>query len=109
MKKCFKCLETKTRSEFYSHPKTADGLLGKCKSCTKKDSNDRFNAKMLEPEWGIAERKRQRIKEEKRRAGGKTKTYIHSKARPPKQQRDANVAFNNAVRDGRIVKCPCVV
>lgn len=37
MKKCFKCGIEKDNSEFYTHPQTGDGLLGKCKDCTKKD------------------------------------------------------------------------
>lgn len=39
-KVCFKCGETKPRSEFYNHPMMGDGKLGKCKSCTKKDANE---------------------------------------------------------------------
>ena len=37
MKKCAKCGETKGRDEFYRQAKMADGLLSKCKTCTKRD------------------------------------------------------------------------
>lgn len=38
LKQCFKCEITKSLTEFYKHPKTADGHLNKCKDCTKSDS-----------------------------------------------------------------------
>ena len=37
-KTCFKCGESKSVDEFYKHPGSADGYLGKCKGCTKKDT-----------------------------------------------------------------------
>jgi hypothetical protein len=37
MKTCFKCKKTKDREAFYKHPSMKDGLLGKCRDCTKKD------------------------------------------------------------------------
>lgn len=37
-KLCFKCGESQPRTEFYKHSAMSDGLLGKCKTCTKKDA-----------------------------------------------------------------------
>lgn len=37
MKRCFKCGQEKSLTDFYEHPMTADGHLGKCKDCTKQD------------------------------------------------------------------------
>lgn len=37
-KTCFRCKTIKPLTEYYKHPKTADGHLGKCKECTKTDN-----------------------------------------------------------------------
>lgn len=38
MKKCFKCFKEKPITDFYKHPKTADGTVNKCKPCFRADS-----------------------------------------------------------------------
>ena len=105
MKTCFKCKTEKERSEFYKHSQMGDGLLGKCKDCTKKDSHERHLVKLQDPEWAIKERKRQREKEERRRRAGKVKKYKQANSKRPK----ANIDLSNAVRTGKIQRKPCQV
>ena len=38
IKNCFKCNIEKPITDFYKHPETTDGRLGKCKKCTKIDN-----------------------------------------------------------------------
>lgn len=62
MKTCFKCGESKELSKFYKHPRMADGRLGKCMECAKKDSARRIEVKKIDPAWVMSERDRSREK-----------------------------------------------
>lgn len=62
VKRCFKCGCEKPLSEFYKHPRTADGHLNKCKDCTKNDVNSNYEKKSKNEEWIKKERVRSREK-----------------------------------------------
>lgn len=62
MKKCFKCNLVKQRISFYKHPLTKDGLLNKCKDCTKSDSKTRISKLSKDNNWKDIEQARCRSK-----------------------------------------------
>lgn len=115
-KECFKCKQTKTIDDFYKHPETVDGRLGKCKSCTKKDVC--LHRSLNLEEVRAYDRKRsslphrvQKNKEYEQTPAGKEKLRLAKAAwalRNP-EKRAAEFAVSNAVRDGRLQRLPCYV
>lgn len=123
IKKCFKCLIELPLSAFYKHSEMKDGHLNKCKECTKKDSNTRFNQKLNDCEWVKKEKKRNRIRmrgksirrnkkrewtiryfkkfPEKRKA-----TMIASKIKPPKGFERHHWSYNEAHYEDVIFMIP---
>jgi len=44
-KQCFRCELVKPLDNFYKHPKTTDGHVGKCKNCNKIDVKINYSKK----------------------------------------------------------------
>jgi len=98
LKKCFKCGVEKSIDEYYAHPKMADGHLGKCKECAKKDVLLRS---ILKREY-IRNYEKKRGKTEKRKLYTKKHTSEWRLKNPEKYL--AHNVVNNAIRDGKIIK-----
>lgn len=95
-KACFKCQEVKPLSDFYRHKKMADGRLGKCKDCTKRDV--RSNRRIKSDYYREYDRKRGNRWREGYEADWR-------KANPEKYR--AHYLMGNAIRDGRLKREPC--
>jgi hypothetical protein len=101
MKNCISCGVGKPLSDFYLHPKMADGHLGKCKECCKSQVVANRTAKI--ERYRQHDRDRFQTSERKeviKRARAKMKAEHPEKIK-------ARQAVANALRDGRLTKEPC--
>lgn len=101
-KPCFKCGQTKPLSDFYTHPRMKDGHLNKCKTCAKLDTanwyEDTFEA-----------RRKYEVERFKRPSRKDAVSQYQRKRRKAFPEKDkARNAVSNAVRDGRLIRGPCV-
>jgi hypothetical protein len=103
MKKCFKCETEKPLSDFYVHKAMADGHLGKCKDCTKRDVRA----------YRRANRDHYRAYEKARFSSDVRKQTIrryYRKWRDDNREKYvASYTVHNAIRDGKIKREPCAV
>ena len=106
-KTCFKCNETKPLTEFYAHPAMADGHLGKCKACTRKDANEHRQANLEKVREYDRNRPNAPARMVQRKKAAKLKPEAGNRAkrawveRNP-QKRAAQVAVANAMRNGEL-------
>lgn len=61
MKKCFKCGVEKKLSDFYAHPKMADGRLNKCAECSKSERKKLVEEKSKDKNWAAELRESKRL------------------------------------------------
>lgn len=102
-KKCFKCGNDKPLNEFYKHPEMADGYLGKCKLCAKKDVTEN-RLKNLD-RIRAYDRDRSKNPERIKLATEYTKRWREEDRR--RQLCHSKVA--QAIRNGAIERLPCEV
>ena len=96
MKKCFKCGVGKPLQEFYKHKRMADGHLGKCIECTKRDVSENYRKRRDK----YAEYERSRWERPERRAAA---ARYQRKSRALRPERAAAYrAVRNAVVSGRL-------
>lgn len=103
LKTCFKCGIEKSRIEFYKHPRMEDGLLGKCKECTKKDVSEHRNANIEE----LRRYDKERSTEPHRRELAKRVSAQWRKRHPLRKK--AQTALRGAVLAGKVTPLPCFV
>lgn len=101
MKRCFKCQHVKPLDEFYRHSEMADGHLGKCKECTKRDVSESYRSNRE----ARAEYERKRCKDPARKA--KTKVYQQRNRKVSPEKSRARKAVRRAVDSGKLTKLPC--
>lgn len=102
MKNCFKCGLDKSSTDFYSHPETSDGLLGKCKACTKIDV---YENRLLNREYYLLADKARSGTEARKAAHMKSQLKLRKKH---PERRKAGSAVSNALQSGKLEKQPCL-
>jgi len=104
-KKCFRCNKEKKIESFYVHKYTADGHLGKCKICTRRDTAKRYNDPAYKEK--IREYERKRTQQPERRRKRKVYELVKREKFPGKYK--VRSRTSKAIKSGRLVRMPCQV
>jgi hypothetical protein len=125
-KQCKKCGETKDLTEYYTAKGTVDGRHGSCKTCMSKahkaryqrivspellqSFNEKYHERKKDPEWLVSQRIKVRERRRKRiEAGIKRDEPKGSLGTINPIKKKARAMVSNAIRDGRMLRQPCLV
>ena len=97
-KKCFKCGEVKSLSDFYKHKGMADGHLNKCKDCTRSDAKSHR-----------LENIDQIRAYDRKRGNRQDQSYVKNYRQQYPNKYRAHTMVNNHLRYGNITKKPCEI
>lgn len=101
LKVCFKCLVEKEIDEFYRHSAMADGRLGKCKECTKQDTQLNYSNHRLQ--YREYDKQREQLENRKRAKAEYQRRYRSTK----KLEYKAHQLVNKALKSGKLQKQSC--
>ena len=99
-KRCFRCHHEKPLTEFYRHPRMADGHLNKCKTCTRVDV--RINRAVRDEHYRAYDRSR--TSRPHRREDRRTRNTRYRQDHPERERAYGAVA--RALKTGRLKKPP---
>lgn len=115
-KRCFKCRKIKELKEYYTHSRMKDGLLNKCKDCTKKDVKENIASKKEYYRAYERERanlpKRVKAREEYLKTRKGKEASRRGKAAWVKRNKDkrrAHSKVSTALRNGTLKKEACKI
>ncbi|MFB3892004.1 MAG: hypothetical protein ACE15C_08270 [Phycisphaerae bacterium] len=100
-KVCFKCQRLLPLTDFYPHPRMADGHLNKCRECARSDTMQ--NRRKRVDYYRQYDRTRSLLPH---RVAHRNRTSMRQRTEEPEKCR-ARTAAHNALRDGRIRQEPC--
>ena len=98
---CFKCQQELPLDCFYKHPQMKNGVLGKCKECTKKDVSENY-ATNREKYSKYEAMRRQRPERKKQQAES-----LQRQAEKNPHKATARRMTANAIRSGKLKRLPC--
>jgi hypothetical protein len=102
VKTCFKCGRSFPLSGFYLNCNMPDGHINKCRECARRDQAEYYAATRVARSAYERWRQQQQCRREKKRE------YLKARRQRHPDRNAARQALNNAVRDGRVVRRPCV-